>query len=248
MLQILPDFSNGDVWVSLITLTFLEIVLGIDNIIFISIIADKLPKGQQRKARNLGLSIALIMRLALLFTISWMMKLTNPVLPVAFMNDPLQPEKLLALSWKDIILVAGGIFLIYKTAREILHKINNPNTIQVENKQRVSFNAIILQIVLLDAVFSIDSILTAIGLVESIFIMIVAVILSMAVMLLSASSIINFINKYPSLKVLALVFLIAIGVILIAGGFHYPISKSYIYVALGFALFAEFINIKVNKA
>jgi predicted tellurium resistance membrane protein TerC len=248
MLQILPDFTNSEVWISLITLTFLEIVLGIDNIIFISIIADKLPATQQKKARNLGLSIALIMRLVLLFTISWMMKLTDPVIPISFIPDPQDATKPLALSWKDIILIAGGIFLIYKTTKEILHKIQQKNATHVKENAKVGFNAIVLQIILLDAVFSVDSILTAIGLVESIAIMIIAVILSMVVMLVFAGNIINFINKYPSLKVLALVFLIAIGVVLVAGGVHYPISKAYIYVALGFSLFVEFINIKVNKA
>jgi predicted tellurium resistance membrane protein TerC len=243
----MPNFASSEVWISLLTLTFLEIVLGIDNIIFISIIADKLPTDQQKRARNIGLSIALVMRLGLLFAISWMMRLTNPVINVPFLNDPNVAGQPLALSWKDIILIGGGLFLIYKTVKELLHKIKGKANAVGNNNKAASFNAIILQIVLLDAVFSVDSILTAIGLVESIVIMIIAVILSMVVMLAFAGRIIAFINKYPSLKVLALVFLIAIGVILIFGGLHMPISKAYIYVALAFSLFVEFINIKVNK-
>jgi predicted tellurium resistance membrane protein TerC len=244
----MPDLLSSEVLISLLTLTFLEIVLGIDNIIFISIIADKLPADQQKRARNVGLSIALVMRLGLLFAISWMMKLTNPVVSIPFLSDPDLPNQNLMISWKDIILIAGGAFLIYKTVKELLHKMKGKEVVSSNNVAAASFNAIIFQIVLLDAVFSVDSILTAIGLVDNIVIMIIAVVLSMVVMLAFAGNIIAFINKYPTLKVLALVFLIAIGVILIAGGLHRPISKAYIYVALVFSLFVEFINIKVNKA
>jgi predicted tellurium resistance membrane protein TerC len=246
LLSVFPDFSDPSVWISLLTLTFLEVVLGVDNIIFISIVANKLPVHQQAKARNMGLMLALLMRLGLLFTITWMMKLKDPVLTVPFIDDPVNPGNPLAFSWKDIILIAGGIFLLIKSTLEIHHKLEKSKKPE-QNKVAAAFSAVIIQIVLLDAVFSIDSILTAIGLVDSIVIMIIAVVISMAVMLAFAGPITRFINQHPALQVLALAFLIAIGIILFANGFHQEISKGYIYTALAFSLVVEMINIRMRK-
>lgn len=242
----MPDFTNPAILISLITLTFLEIVLGIDNIIFISIIANKLPKEQQAKARNLGLTLALIMRIGLLFTITWMMKLKDPVLTIPFLDDPKNAGSSLAISWKDIILIVGGIFLLAKSTLEIHNKLERSEK-PISAGSAYSFTSVIVQILLIDAVFSVDSILTAVGLVDSIVIMIIAVIISMIVMLIFAGAISRFINKHPSLQVLALAFLIAIGIILIANGFHQEFNKGYIYTALAFALFVEMINIRMRK-
>ncbi len=242
----IPNFSDPAIWISLLTLTFLEIILGVDNIIFISILANKLPEAQQAKARNLGLTLALIMRVGLLFTITWMMKLKDPVLTIPFLNDPVNPGNQLSISWKDIILILGGIFLLIKSTTEIHHKLERSEK-PVNIGSTTSFSAVIIQILLIDAVFSVDSILTAVGLVDSIIIMIIAVIISIAVMLIFAGPISRFINKHPSLQILALAFLIAIGIILIANGFHQEFSKGYIYTALAFSLFVEMINIRMRR-
>lgn len=246
LLLSMPDFGDPAVWISLLTLTFLEIVLGVDNIIFISIVANKLPVHQQAKGRNIGLSLALLMRLALLFTITSMLKLKDPVLTIPFIDDPASPGNSLAMSWKDIILIAGGVFLLVKSTLEIHHKLEK-SKLPATNTATATFGLVILQIVLVDAVFSVDSILTAIGLVDSIVIMIIAVIISMAVMLAFAGPITRFINQHPALQVLALAFLIAIGIILVANGFHQNISKGYIYTALAFSLVVEMINIRMRK-
>lgn len=242
----MPDLTNPGVLLSLLTLTFLEIVLGVDNIIFISIVANKLPKHKQAKARTIGLSLALLMRLGLLFTITAMLKLKEPVITIPFVDDPLQTGNPLAISWKDIILILGGLFLIFKSTLEIHHKLER-STAPAQAGGTASFGAVIFQIVLIDAIFSVDSILTAIGLVESIVIMIIAVIISMIVMLIFAGPIARFINQQPSLQVLALAFLIAIGIILLANGFHQEFNKGYIYTALAFSLVVEMINIRLRR-
>ncbi|MGL5889068.1 MAG: TerC family protein, partial [Bacteroidia bacterium] len=190
----LPDFSSSGVWISLITLTFLEIVLGVDNIIFISIVTDKLPAHQQRRARNLGLSLALIMRVMLLFAITWMLQLKDPVFKLPFIDEPNSPGTPIGISWKDIILILGGLFLLVKSTLEIHHKLEKSKVPSSQQKYS-TFTAVIVQVVLVDAVFSIDSILTAIGLVENVLIMIIAVVASMAVMLAFAGAITRFINR-----------------------------------------------------
>jgi predicted tellurium resistance membrane protein TerC len=248
MLQLLiamPDFTDPGVWVSLITLCFLEIVLGIDNIIFISIVAGKLPASQQRKARNLGLSFAMIFRVCLLLGINWLIGLTDPVVTIpAIFKKGAEP---IGLSVKDLILIAGGIFLIVKSTLEIHHKLqvddDDPKTIKAAN----AFGKIIIQIVLVDAVFSFDSILTAVGLVDNVLIMIIAVIFSIIVMMMFAGPVTRIINKQPSLQMLALTFLVVIGVVLIAGGFHQEVSKGIIYSCLGFSLIVEMLNIRLRK-
>lgn len=242
----IPDFSQPAIWVSFLTLTFLEIVLGIDNIIFISIIANKLPESQQPKARQLGLLLALCMRVMLLFAITWVMKLTTPVFTLDFIPDPADSAKPLSISWKDLILIVGGIFLLIKSTLEIHHKLEKSVKPQKTFKA-AAFGAILFQIVLIDIIFSIDSILTAVGLVDNVIIMIMAVIVSIGIMMVFAKPVSVFINNHPTLQVLALAFLIAIGILLIANGFHQYISKGYIYSALAFSLIVEFINIRLRQ-
>lgn len=240
----MPDFSNPGIWTALLTLTVLEIILGVDNIIFISIVSNKLPAAQQPKARSIGLLLAMLFRIGLLLTISWIIRLTDPLFTI---NIPWNDEnKAIGISWKDIILIAGGIFLIFKSTLEIHHKLevaNKPtNTVAPS-----AFGAVIMQIVLVDMVFSFDSILTAIGLVENVIVMIIAVIISMVIMLLFAGTISNFINKHPSLQILALAFLIMIGMMLVAEGFHQEINKAYIYTAIAFSLIVELINMRMRR-
>lgn len=247
LLLTFADFSSPEVWLSLLTLTFLEIVLGIDNVIFISIVANKLPEHQQKKARNLGLSLALVFRLALLFTISWIISLTKPVFSIGFMEDPKQGGPL-NISWRDIILILGGFFLIVKSTLEIHYKLEKAQTAHKNvSTGKAALGAILLQIVAIDMVFSFDSILTAIGLVKDISIMVIAVVLSMMAMLAFAGAISRFINKQPTLQVLALAFLIMIGIMLISEGFHHKFNKAYVYVAMFFSLIVELINMRIRK-
>lgn len=229
-------FLTLDAWIALLTLTFLEIVLGIDNIIFISIVAGKLPKEEQRKARLIGLSLALIVRIILLMGISWLIGLTDSVLTIFDFN----------LSWRDIILAVGGLFLIAKSTSEIHHKVEG-DAHEMEIKKPKAFSNAIVQIVLLDIIFSFDSILTAVGLTDVIILMVIAVFLSIIVMMLFAKAISDFVNKHETLQVLALSFLILIGFMLVVEGLHYHVPKGYIYFAVFFSLVVEAINIKARK-
>lgn len=243
LLMDMPNLTDPGVLTALLTLTVLEIILGVDNIIFISIVSNKLPDHQQPKARTLGLLLAMIFRIILLLTITWIIKLTNPIFTIGFVEVDGQP---LGISWKDLILIAGGIFLIFKSTLEIHHKL------EVARKPTATiapsvFSAVILQIVMVDAVFSFDSILTAIGLVDNVIIMIAAVIVSMVIMIFFAGAISRFINKHPTLQILALAFLIMIGMMLVAEGFHQEINKSYIYTAIAFSLVVELINMRLRK-
>ncbi|TQI72101.1 putative tellurium resistance membrane protein TerC [Gramella sp. Hel_I_59] len=233
-------FLQPDTWVALLTLTFLEIVLGIDNIIFISIVAGKVPEESQKKARIGGLSIALIMRILLLLSITWIIGLTEPVLTVADFE----------LSWRDIILVAGGIFLLIKSTLEIHHKVEGQeenNTTEKGKKPTISFSSAIVQIVLLDIVFSFDSILTAVGLTDQIILMVIAVIVSIIVMMIFAKPVGEFVNNHPTIQILALSFLILIGVMLIVEGAHYHVPKGYIYFAVFFSLAIEMLNMRYRR-
>ena len=243
---ILPDFSNPGVWVSLLTLSFLEIVLGIDNIIFISIVAGKLPKQQQRRARNIGLLLAMLFRVGLLLCINWIISLKDPVLSIPAVKGLF--EKPLDLSIKDLILLAGGIFLIIKSTLEIHHKLKKDIEQKANsNGKSIGFSSVIFQIVLVDAVFSFDSILTAVGLVDNIMIMIIAVVISIGIMMLFAGPVTAVINRHPTLQMLALTFLVVIGVVLVASGLHQEVSKSIIYSCLGFSLIVELLNIRLRK-
>ncbi len=215
----------------------MEIVLGIDNIIFISLVAGKLPIEQQKKARIGGLSAALIMRVLLLLSITWIIGLTQPVLTF---NE-------FELSWRDIILIAGGIFLLVKSTLEIHHKVEG----KVEEEKQVtkinSFGYAILQIVLLDIIFSFDSILTAIGLTDQLLLMIIAVVISIIIMMIFAKAVGDFVNDHPTIQILALSFLILIGVMLIVEGMHYHVPKGYIYFSVFFSLAIEMLNMRFRK-
>lgn len=236
------DFSailSTEGLIAFLTLSLLEIVLGIDNIIFISILTNKLPKENQAKARFAGISLALVFRVAMLFGITWIIQLTEPLFTVFEMG----------FTGRDLVLLAGGLFLLAKSTSEIHHKMEGESHEEKEEKSSVrkGFASIIIQIALLDIVFSFDSILTAIGMTEELGIMIMAVIVSLIVMLIFAGRIADFIAKHPTLQVLALSFLILIGVMLIAEGFHQHISKGYIYFAVAFSLVVEIINMRMKK-
>ncbi len=226
--------SDPNTWIALLTLCALEIVLGIDNIIFISILTNKLPVEQQAPARRVGLGLALVMRLGLLFTISWIMRLTAPLFTV-LSNE---------ISGRDLILLLGGLFLLYKSVNEIHSKVEAAGKSE-EDKAKVSYASVIAQIILIDLVFSLDSVITAVGMVDRIEIMIAAVLISVAVMMLSAASISAFVNRHPAVKVLALAFLIMIGVALIGEGLDFHIPKGFIYFAMAFSVGVELINIRI---
>lgn len=228
--------ADPQTYVSLLSLTLLEIVLGIDNVIFISILAGKLPEEDRQKARVIGLGMAVAGRLLLLFSIVWLTQLTQPLFHLFSMD----------FSGKDLVLLAGGLFLIWKSATEIHEKVEgNPHALAETPRDRTAtFRGILFQIMLIDIVFSLDSIITAVGLVRHIAIMVVAILISLGIMLASAGQIGGFIDRHPSVKVLALSFLLMIGTMLVAEGMGVHIPKGYIYFSLTFALFVEFINIK----
>jgi predicted tellurium resistance membrane protein TerC len=229
-------FLQSETWIALATLTFLEIVLGVDNIIFISIISNKLPENQQEKARILGLAFAMIFRIALLLGISYIIKFNDPILTVFDFS----------LSGKDLILAFGGLFLLFKSTVEIHHKMEGKAE-EVKSNSASGFSQVIFQIILLDVIFSFDSILTAVGLVKEVTIMIIAVIISMLVMMLFAGKISKFINRHPTLQILALSFLILIGFMLLVEGFHVEVPKGYIYFAVFFSLSVELVNMRMRN-
>ena len=227
--------TDPQIWIALITLTSLEIVLGIDNIIFISILSGKLPADQQGKARNLGLMLAMLMRIALLFSLTWIMRLTAPLFAV-FGNE---------VSGRDIILIAGGLFLLAKSTYEIHERLEGE---EGHSSARImpSFVSVIIQILLLDIVFSLDSVITAIGMTNQIWIMVAAVVIAVVFMMVFAGPISDFVHRHPTVKMLALSFLILIGVTLIAEGFDQHISKGYIYFAMAFSVFVEMLNLRIR--
>jgi predicted tellurium resistance membrane protein TerC len=227
--------SDPSIWIAFLTLTALEIVLGIDNIIFITILAGKLPKDQQKRARTVGLALAMITRILLLLTLAWIVRLTAPLLTLVG-NE---------ISGRDLILIFGGLFLISKSTREIHHKLEGEDRTEVKGK--VAFKGVIIQILLLDIVFSLDSVITAVGMVDEVGVMIAAVVVAVGVMLVSAGAIGDFVEKHPTVKMLALSFLLMIGLTLIAEGFDQHISKGYIYFAMGFSIFVEMLNLRLQK-
>jgi predicted tellurium resistance membrane protein TerC len=237
-----------DSLISLLTLSVLEIVLGIDNIVFISILAGKLPAEKQKKARRLGLTLAMFVRILLLLSISWIMSLTTPLFNVGEWIG-IESEKWLeatAISGRDLILLIGGLFLIYKSTAEIHEKLEGGEHISGPVKT-ANFTRTIIQILLLDIVFSLDSVITAVGMADHIQIMIVAVVIAVGVMVLAAEGISNFVNKHPTVKMLALSFLLLIGVSLIAESFEQHIPKGYIYFAMAFSVFIEMLNLKMKS-
>jgi len=224
-----------ELWIALVTLTLLEIVLGIDNIIFISILAGKLPSELQAKARTTGLALAMITRIALLFSLSIILRLTEPLFTV------LGHE----ISGRDLILILGGLFLLAKSTHEIHNKLEGEEG-ESSRKVAASFTSVIIQIILLDVVFSLDSVITAVGMTNQLGVMIAAVIIAVICMMLFAGPLNNFVHKHPTIKMLALSFLLLIGVTLIAEGFDQHVSKGYIYFAMAFSVFVEMLNIRVR--
>ncbi|MFO7692346.1 MAG: TerC family protein [Vicinamibacterales bacterium] len=227
--------TDPQIWIALVTLTSLEIVLGVDNVIFISILAGKLPLAQQSRARRVGLFMAMFMRIALLFSITWLIRLTAPLFAV-FGRE---------FSGRDLILIAGGLFLIAKATYEIHDKIegeDGPGPARVA----ASFAAVIFQVMLLDVVFSLDSVITAVGMANDLTVMVAAVVAAVAVMMVSADAVAGFVDRHPTVKVLALSFLLLIGVSLIADGLDQHIPKGYIYFAMAFSVFVETINLRVR--
>jgi predicted tellurium resistance membrane protein TerC len=226
-----------DILISLLTLISLEIILGIDNIIFISIISDKLPENQRAKLRFWGLGLALIMRLVLLFFIAWIMKLDNTLFQISTHE----------ITGKELILILGGLFLIYKSTKEIYEKTEKADEIEQKSPKIAQFRALLIQIILLDLVFSVDSIITAVGMVDELWIMYAAVIVSVTIMIFAAKSISEFIARHPSFKILALCFLILIGVSLIAEGFDAKIPKGYIYCSIAFSFIVDLLQMRLQK-
>jgi len=232
----MESLANPEIWIALVTLTALELVLGIDNIIFISILAGKLPAHQRDKARKVGIALAAITRLALLFVISWIIGLTAPLFAM-FNNE---------FSWRDVILIGGGLFLIAKATHEIHQKLEGASE-EVQHTATATFMGVIVQIMLLDVVFSLDSIITAVGMVEERWVMVTAILISIAFMISFAKPIGDFVERHPTVKVLALSFLMMIGLVLIADGFGQHIPKGYIYAAMAFSVFVELINLWIRR-
>ncbi|NUN16601.1 MAG: TerC family protein [Myxococcales bacterium] len=228
--------TTADGWIALVTLAALEIVLGIDNIIFISILAGKLPEHQQAKARNIGLILAMGTRLLLLFSLSWVMSLTNNLFTI--LNQ--------GISGRDLILLSGGLFLLAKATTEIHHKLEGQDG-EDNTKVAASYAGVLIQIMLLDIVFSLDSVITAVGMADHISIMVIAVIVSVGIMLLAAGSVSDFVQKHPTVKMLALSFLLLIGLSLFMEGLDKHIEKGYIYFAMGFSVMVELLNLKAKR-
>jgi predicted tellurium resistance membrane protein TerC len=228
--------NDPQAWIALLTLTVLEIVLGIDNVIFISILSGKLPVSQQKKARTIGLAMAMIMRVLLLLSIAWIVRLTNPLFTVLGQG----------ISGRDLILLIGGLFLLFKATREIHDKLEGEEG-HGTGRVAPSLASVIVQISLLDIVFSLDSVITAVGMAKDVGVMITAVVVSVVVMMFSAGSIGDFVNRHPTVKMLALSFLLLIGMSLIAEGLDFHIPKGYVYFAMGFSVFVEVLNIQFRR-
>lgn len=227
--------THPEAWVTLITLSALEIVLGIDNIIFIAILVNKLPEHQRDKARFFGLSLAMLTRIGLLASLFWIMKLTKPLFYLGT----------LGFSGRDLILIIGGVFLLYKSLKEIYEQTQAHH--QEENKFKGGFLSTLIQIAILDIVFSLDSVITAVGMAQQLEIMIIAIIVAVGVMMFASKGIADFVDAHPTIKTLALAFLFMVGVVLILDGFKIHVSKTYIYFAMGFSLAVELINIYIRK-
>lgn len=236
-------FANPDTWISLLTLTFMEVVLGIDNIVFISIVVGRLPREEQARGRNIGLMLALVFRIMLLLAITWIVSANTPLFTI---NLPFTAEDF-AVSWRDIILFGGGLFLLAKSTTEIHNKLEGAEEEHGGGKVHTTLSKILLQIVLIDIVFSFDSILTAVGLAQEVLVMIIAVILAMGIMLVFAKYVSDFVNNHPTVKMLALSFLILIGFMLMVEAFHAHIPKGYIYFAMFFSLVVEMLNLRLRK-
>lgn len=229
--------AQPETWISLLTLTVLEIVLGVDNIVFISILADKLPHKDQHKARQVGLGLAMIMRIGLLLSLSWLIGLTQPLFEVWHFE----------FSGRDLIMLAGGLFLLGKATFEIHEKLEGHESETNAKVKAPSLTNVVVQIMLLDIVFSLDSVITAIGMAEHVAVMIAAVVIAVGIMMLSVDTISEFISHHPTIKILALSFLLLIGFSLTAEGFGQEIPKGYIYFAMGFSILVEFLNLRMRS-
>ncbi len=229
--------TDPQIWISLATLTGLEVVLGIDNIIFISILAGKLPVEQQARARQTGLMLAIVTRVALLCSLAWMVKLTAPIFSVGGF----------AVSGRDLILLIGGLFLIVKSTMEIHEKLEGGEELGKPTRGKATFHSIIVQILLLDIVFSLDSVITAVGMANQLGVMIAAVVIALGVMLKYAGAISEFVHRHPTMKMLALSFLLLIGVTLVAEGTHQHVNKGYIYFAMAFSFGVELLNLRLRR-
>ncbi len=231
----MPSLTDPQIWIAFTTLTFLEIVLGVDNIIFISILSGKLPEAQQPRARRVGLLGAMLTRVLLLFTLAWIVKLTAPLFEVV--GRP--------ISGRDLILIGGGLFLLGKSTFEMHERLEGEQE-HGTGRAAATFASVIVQIMLLDIVFSLDSVITAVGMVDNLWVMVAAVIVAIGIMMLSAESISAFVHKHPTVKMLALSFLLLIGMSLLLEGFGQHIPKGYIYFAMGFSVFVEMINLRIR--
>lgn len=225
--------ADPNTWIAFATLTVMEVVLGVDNVIFISVLVSKLPKEQADRARSVGLTLALVFRILLLLVLSWIIALNQPVF-TAFGHG---------LSWRDIILLAGGLFLIYKAVHEMHAEIEEPHEPTLQQQAKAALSAIIVQIIVIDMVFSIDSIVTAIGMAQHVEVMVAAVVVAVGLMFLASGPIAGFVSRHPTTKMLALAFLLLIGVSLVADGLGFHIDKGYIYAAMAFAVLVEAVNI-----
>jgi len=231
--------ADPNAWAALLTLTLMEIVLGIDNIIFISILTGRLPEARRGFARTAGLGVAMVSRLLLLLSLTWIMKLKDPILPSIAGRE---------LSGRDLILIVGGLFLLWKATREIHNKVEGGDEAeQAHSKAATTLAAVMGQILVVDIFFSLDSVITAVGMVDEISIMIAAVVISVGIMVLAAGPVSGFVEKHPTVKMLALAFLLLIGVTLIAEGWQFHVPKGYVYVAMAFSVFVEMLNIRAAR-
>ncbi len=233
----MESLANPEIWIALATLTALELVLGIDNIIFISILAGKLPPEQRDKARQLGIAAAALTRFGLLFTITWIVGLTAPLFTL--FDHP--------FSWRDLILIGGGLFLIGKATHEIHQKLEGASEDVSGSAVRATFTSVVMQIMVLDIVFSLDSVITAVGMSNNLYVMIGAIVIAVGFMMFSAGAISSFISRHPAVKLLALAFLLLIGATLVAEGFGQHVAKGYIYFAMAFSVCIELLNIRMRR-
>ncbi len=234
--------ASPEAWVALATLTVLEIVLGIDNIIFLSILVNKVEPAKRQQARIFGLGLAMVSRILLLLSIAWVMRLTDPLFVLPFIEH--------AVTGRDVILIGGGLFLLWKSATEIFESVEGEQhgeEVAAKHMVRASFAVVILQIAIIDIVFSLDSVITAVGLADHVPVMVIAIVIAVGVMMLSAKAIGEFVDNHPSIKILALAFLVLVGTLLVAEGFGAHVPKGYVYFAMAFSLAVEMLNIRMRK-